>query len=118
LYDISEQVGLLPSSPDTEQWRLKPLFLFELTLASVLRESFEIITRLDLGVIFPQGLLFGKAAVSTIIIILSSIAFQRSKLSLPQLLCMCFELRQKRGNVKMLSPQELKASLLASSAIH
>jgi hypothetical protein len=32
-------VGLLPSSPGIEQWRLKPLFLFELTLASVLRES-------------------------------------------------------------------------------
>jgi hypothetical protein len=95
------------------------LFLVDPTLASVLRESFEIITCLDLGVIFPQGLLLGKAAVSAIIILVSPIAFQQcSKLSLPQLLCMCFELRQKRGNVKMLSPQELKASLLASSAIH
>ena len=28
-----------PFSPDTKQWRLKPLFLVELTLASVLRES-------------------------------------------------------------------------------
>lgn len=28
-----------PLSPGTEQWRLKPLFLVELTLASVLRES-------------------------------------------------------------------------------
>ena len=28
-----------PFSPGTEQWRLKPLFLVELTLASVLRES-------------------------------------------------------------------------------
>ena len=34
----------------TKQWRLKPLFLVDPTLASVLRESFEIITRL--GVIF------------------------------------------------------------------
>ncbi len=34
-------MGLLPSSPGTEQWRLKPLFLVELTLASVLRESFK-----------------------------------------------------------------------------
>ncbi len=30
-----------PLSPGTEQWRLKPLFLVELTLASVLRESFK-----------------------------------------------------------------------------
>lgn len=52
LYDISEQVGLLPLSPGTKQWRLKPLFLVELTLASVLRESFEIITCLASGVIF------------------------------------------------------------------
>jgi len=41
LYDISERVGPFPSSPGTEQWRLKPLFLVELTLASVLRESFK-----------------------------------------------------------------------------
>ncbi len=88
-------MGLLPSSPEgpvaqgsdvqhrfTKQWRLKPLFLVDPTLASVLRESFEIITRLDLGVIFPQGLLFGKAAVSAIVILLSAIAFQRNKLGL------------------------------------
>lgn len=30
-----------PLSPGTKQWRLKPLFLVELTLASVLRESFK-----------------------------------------------------------------------------
>jgi hypothetical protein len=41
-----------PFSPDTEQWRLKPLFLVDPTLASVLRESLEIITCLGLGVIF------------------------------------------------------------------
>jgi hypothetical protein len=121
LYTAFQSMGR-PAPPlplVAKQWRLKPLFLVELTLASVLRESFEIITRLDLGVIFPQGLLLRKAAVSAIIILVSPIAFQQcSKLSLPQLLCMCFELRQKRGNVKMLSPQELKASLLASSAIH
>lgn len=39
LDDISEQVGLFPSFPWRKQWRLKPLFLVELTLASVLRES-------------------------------------------------------------------------------
>jgi hypothetical protein len=54
LYDISERVGPFPSSPEgpvaqgrdvqhrfLKQWRLKPLFLVELTLASVLRESFK-----------------------------------------------------------------------------
>ena len=50
LYDISKRVGPFPLFPWRKQWRLKPLFLVELTLASVLRESFEIITRL--GVIF------------------------------------------------------------------
>lgn len=35
-----------PLSPDTEQWRLKPLLLVELTLASVLRESSKSIARL------------------------------------------------------------------------
>lgn len=37
-----------PLSPGTEQWRLKPLFLIELTLASVLRESFKSIAWLSL----------------------------------------------------------------------
>jgi hypothetical protein len=36
-----------PLSPGTEQWRLKPLFLVELTLASVLRESSKSIARFE-----------------------------------------------------------------------
>ena len=51
-----------PFFPDTEQWRLKPLFLVELTLASVLRESSEILASFQLNVIFSTGLIVGMGA--------------------------------------------------------